>query len=152
IDAVTPWLPLMNAKNVPTLNAMTTLVNALAFAAMSTDCLRRAAEASPSEVGIRACMVDEPNDRLERLMQALIATGAFPALLDRTRALLTKDDIPGAVSLLRSAAPTAISWESDDLDLQALMRPVLAAWEVSGELEYASHRLPKFGFSPELAR
>jgi hypothetical protein len=160
-ESIAPYLPLTDADDVPTVKAMTMLVQMLAFAAMNSDCLRRATKTPPTADGVLACMSDEPNDRLERLIRVLAETGAFPELLDRTKALLAEKaaDLialpPAVYALLQSAAPTAIRWERDDL--QTAVEPVLAAWDTPLAGVRVDHRsdgdpFPKFGFSPEQAR
>ena len=160
-ECVARWLPLTEARDLPTIKAMTTLVKSLAFGAMNTNCLCRAAKGSPTEASVLACIEDSPDDRLERLLGTLGTSSKLRQLLDRTRTIVKRagDDErsvgPAVYALVGEEARKAISWREDE-NLVKLSKPVLSAWK--GALEgmqmvdaSAKEPLPKFGFSPQQA-
>ena len=161
-DAMNSALPLEAASDHEAVRAMAILVKMLAFAAMNTECLRRASrESKPSEKAVLEAISDEPQDRLERLVWSLEESKVFPALIDETRAFLAKAGEgtslvgPWLYERLHALAPRAIAWEKDDV--RSAARHLAHVWRdwIDGKSElctFDEDPLPKFGYGSERAR
>ena len=155
-DLISARLPLTTTMDRYTIEAMSWLVLALAFLAMSTDCLRRASQVTPSEASLLGCMIDEPGDRLQRLLEFIDATSSWSRLVEHIRTLVKvqgeKLNLALVLEPLYAVTPASVYLELEDL--RSLAKPIFAAWgralNAASVLYRDEHSL-KFGFSPELA-
>ncbi|TPI78484.1 hypothetical protein [Mesorhizobium sp. B2-8-9] len=129
-DRINSWLPLQLDGGKESNNARKWLVVLIAFAAMNSDCIRRACEHTASESAFMAAISDTPNDRFERLVRAIDDAKALPALVEEARRLfaeMPKKRAPGMIfQRLRQSFPDTIAWE--DENIAPLVQRLVEAW------------------------